>query len=202
VVATIEVADGPLLRLADVVAPALASAGFVRHDDDDRARLTFHRLGGDGFVQALSVIRAAGALPDGTPLQGRVEVRAGTYVPGAASVGRAPGDLGHFSVGSCTQTTSGHADPSAEALHRLLSDAVLPWLDATRDRASLARWAAEDPERIFPPRDRPRYARLLVEWGEPGAAQAVLRHLRRRRRHLLEHPEALRAQRLLDSARR
>lgn len=57
---------------------------------------------------------------------------------------------------------------------------------------------SDDPERIFPPDQRPLHARLFAEWGHPRAARVLLDHLRRRYgKTLSRHPDAQAAGRLL-----
>ena len=178
------------------MAPVLVAAGFVRKPGDARDRSYFHRVGEDGFVQAVSLTRGLGRLSDGTDLTKTVTVHCGVRVPETA---RSPltSDLQHFAVGHCTTTNSVDVAPLPAVVLAAVTGEVLPWLEATRSRAALAQWVSGDPERIFPPDQRPLHARLFAEWGHPGAARALLDHLRRSYRALARHPDAQEARRLL-----
>ena len=69
-----QVTDEQAHALADHVAPVLVAAGFVRKTGDARDRSYFHRVGEDGFVQAVSLTRGLGRLSDGTDLTRTVTV--------------------------------------------------------------------------------------------------------------------------------
>jgi hypothetical protein len=201
-VAPEEVTDAQVYPLVDAVAPTLTAAGFVRHAEGGRRGSYFHRCGGDGFVQAVGVHRGLGELGDGTTLHDKVAVHFGVRVPEAAHPSSPlPDDLTGFAYGQCTLYDRVHVAPSAQALSRALGTTVLPWLAATVDRAALAGWATADPERIFPPMERPRHARLFAEWGHSYAARAVLRHLRACWPQLARHADAVEAKRLLRGRR-
>ncbi len=191
-----EVTDEQAHALADDVAPVLVGAGFVRKTGDPRDRSYFHRVGEDGFVQAVSLARGLGRLSDGTDLAKTVTVHFGVRVPETA---RSPltSDLRFFAVGHCTTMNAVNVAPVPAVVLAAVTGEVLPWLDATRSRAALAQWVSGDPERIFPPDQRPLYARLFAEWGHPAAARALLSHLRRSYRALGRHPDAQEARRLL-----
>ena len=191
-----EVTDEQAHALAEDVAPVLLAAGFVRRRGDARERSYFHRVGEDGFVQAASVARGLGALSDGTSLHGTVQLHFGVRVPETASSALSP-NLEYFAVGRCSLSSGLNVAPTPDALLTATTAEVLPWLDATRSRAALAAWVAADPERIFPPAERPRYARLFAEWGQPAAARALLDDLQRHWRSLAKHPDAVEARRLL-----
>ena len=191
-----EVTDEQAHALADDVAPVLVAAGFVRRTGDARERSYFRRVGEDGFVQAASVARGLGTLSDGTSLHGTVQLHFGVRVPETA---RYPlsSNLEYFAVGHCTLSSGLNVAPTPAAILTAMSAEVLPWLDATRSRAALAAWVAADPERIFPPAERPRYARLFAEWGRPAAARALLDDLHRHWRRIATYPDAVEARRLL-----
>ena len=191
-----EVTDEQAHALAEDVAPVLLAAGFVRRRGDARERSYFHRVGEDGFVQAASVARGLGALSDGTSLHGTVQLHFGVRVPETASSALSP-NLEYFAVGRCSLSSGLNVAPTPDALLTATTAEVLPWLDATRSRAALAAWVAADPERIFPPAERPRYARLFAEWGHPAAAHALLDDLHRHWRSLAKYPDAVEARRLL-----
>jgi len=191
-----EVTDEQAHALADDVAPVLVAAGFVRRAGDARERSYFHRVGEDGFVQAASVARGLGTLSDGTSLHGTVQLHFGVRVPEMAPRAMSS-NLEYFAVGHCTLSSGLNVAPTPAAILTAMSAEVLPWLDATRSRAALAAWVAADPERIFPPAERPRCARLFAEWGRPAAARALLDDLHRHWRSLATYPDAVEARRLL-----
>ena len=87
---------------------------------------------------------------------------------------------------------------SPEDLAAAVRDEALPWLDGTRDRAALASWAGSDPDRIWPPAERPRYAKLFVHWGLWDASASVLADLDGKWRSLAAPPDTVEARRLFS----
>lgn len=59
-----EITDERVDALADVAAPLLVAAGFVRREGDARARRYFARAGSDGFAQSAAILPGFGASAD------------------------------------------------------------------------------------------------------------------------------------------
>lgn len=110
-------------------------------------------------------------------------------------------DPDHMAVGHCNLSRPLHVSPDVAALKETLLGDVLPWLAGTRGRAELAAWVGEDPERIFPPGERPKYALAFARWGHRAAAEATLHSLRKGWRFLADHPAAVEARELLGTRR-
>ncbi len=168
------VTDEQVVEIADAVAPLIIAAGYTRRDDGRY----FHRDCGHGVVQVLCVFRGLGELGDGTSLHDKIDVRYGVCVPEAQRVPM-PDDPALVPPVSATLSSTTYTVPAPAAVAEALHTTVLPWLDATAGRDALASWATDDPERIFPPAQRPRLARVFTEWGHAAAARAILAHLDR-----------------------
>jgi hypothetical protein len=189
-----ELAEEEVMALADQVAPLFAGAGFVRGVGRFSPRY-FHRAGEDGFVQVVFLMPDNGELSDGMRLAGRVMVCPGVRVPEMARDGRPAGDVAMVAPADCALTWYAHPLPR-EVVDTVRSQ-TLPLLEATRGRAALARWVAEDPERIAVPAQRPGYARVFAQWGFLDAASSVLRNLDRDWPRLVDDPAAVEARRIL-----
>lgn len=169
-----EVTDAQAIEVADAVAPLITASGYSRRDDGRY----FHRDCGDGVVQVLSVFRGLGELADGTSLHDKIHVHYGVCLP-EAQHWPMPDDPARVPPAYATLSSSTYTPPDHRAVAEALQRTVLPWLEGTAGREALAAWAAGDPERIFPPAQRPLFARLFTEWGHTTAARVVLDHLDR-----------------------
>jgi hypothetical protein len=182
--------------LASGVTAVLEEAGFATTQSGARY---FYREGGDGFVQSIAIAAGAGSSGDGTVYDGLVWLMSGTHVPG---FGRdVPSSPDRVAPAHCGQPAYHWMTPSVDALQRVLVDEVLPVLDATRDRGSLAAWVGEEPTRVPVPLHRPTYARLFAEWGRLDEAARVLSHLDEHWRDLSTHRDTVAARELIRANR-
>ena len=154
------------------MAPLITASGYTRRDDGRY----FHRDCGHGVVQVLYLFRGLGELTDGTSLRDKIDVHYGVCLP-EAQHRPMPDDPARVPPASATLSSSTYAAPDHRAIAEALQTTVLPWLEGTGGREALAAWAAGDPERIFPPSQRPLLARLFTEWGHATAARVILDHL-------------------------
>ena len=168
-----EVTDEQALAIVDAVAPLLTASGFTRHNGR-----YFHRECGHGVVQVLFLSRGLGELSNGTSLHDKVWVFYGVCLPEAQHYPM-PDDPARVPPADATLSSSTYTSPDPTAVTAALQATVLPWLDGTAGRDALAAWTADDPERIFPPVQRPLLARLFAEWGHTTAARVILDHLDR-----------------------
>jgi hypothetical protein len=188
-----EVTDEQAAAVADAVAPLITAAGF-RQRADGRY---FHRDCGHGVVQVLFVSRGLGELTDGTSLHDRIWLFHGVCLP-EAQPHPMPDDPARVAPMSATLSSSTHPAPDPAAVAEALRTTALPWLEGTAGRDALAAWAADDPERIFPPAQRPLLARLFTEWGHATAARTILDHLDRKWPSLARERDARAAREALD----
>lgn len=191
--------DDEVGAIADAVWPVLREAGFARQESRNPGARYFSRRAEDGFVQAANLFAATGELTDGTDLRGRVELRVGVLIPEIASTGYVP-QLESLAVGHCDLEAEQVLEATPAVVGRAVRGFALPWLEATRSRAALAAWLAEEPDGLRIPDLRPVFARRLAEWGFTSSARAVLAHLSRESRLLRKHPDAVEARRLLRAS--
>lgn len=119
----------------------------------------------------------------------------GTHVPG---FGRdVPLAADRVAPGHCAQLAQRWVAPTAGALEQTLVGDVLPVLAATRDRAGLAAWVAEDPNRVAVPMHRPTFARLFAQWGQTRQAARLLAHVDEHWPSLRENADTVAARGLL-----
>ncbi|WP_107774604.1 hypothetical protein [Nocardioides sediminis] len=197
-----EITDERVDALADVAAPLLVAAGFVRRDGDARQRRYFARAGGDGFAQSAAILPGLGVSADGRQMNRLVHVIVGVYVPEAAHPGsRRPARPESIAPGDCTSWLQEWVEPVDGQVAAYVEGVALPWLAATRDRAALAAWATADPGGIDPPAERALHARLCAEWGYLDSAAALVRHIDAERRSLRSDRNYLAARALLDARR-
>lgn len=188
-----EVTDEQALAVADAVAPLITASGFTKRTDGRY----FHRDCGDGVVQVLFVSRGLGELTDGTSLRDKIWLFHGVCVP-EAQRHPMPDDPARVPPADATLSESTHTSPGPAAVAEALRATVLPWLEGTAGRDALAAWATGEPARIFPPVQRPLFARLFTEWGHATAARAVLDHLERDWPSLTRERDARAAREALD----
>jgi hypothetical protein len=188
-----EVTDEQAVTVADAVAPLITAAGFTQRADGRY----FHRDCGHGVVQVLFVSRGLGELTDGTSLHDRIWLFHGVCLP-EAQPHAMPDDPARVAPMSATLSSSTYPAPDPAAVTEALHATVLPWLEGTAGRDALAAWAADDPERIFPPAQRPLLARLFTEWGHATAARTILDHLDRKWPSLARERDARAAREALD----
>lgn len=188
-----EVTDEQAVEVADSVAPLITASGFARRGDGRY----FHRDCGHGVVQVLSVFRGLGELGDGTSLHDKIEVRYGVCLP-EAQYYPMPDDPALVPPAYATLSSSTYTSPDPNAVTEALQATVLSWLQGTAGRDALAAWAAVDPERIFPPVQRPLLARLFTEWGHTTTARVILDHLDRDYPSLARGSDARAARDALD----
>jgi hypothetical protein len=99
--------------------------------------------------------------------------------------------------GHCAQLAQHWVAPTAGALEQTLVGDVLPVLAATRDRAGLAAWVAEEPNRVAVPMHRPTFARLFAQWGQTRQAARLLAHVDEHWPSLRENADTVAARGLL-----
>ena len=183
-------------ELASGITTVLEQAGFAHTRSGARY---FYREGGDAFVQSIAIAPGAGSSGDGTVYDGLVWLMSGTHVPG---FGRdVPSSPDRVAPAHCGQPAYHWVTPSVDPLQRVLVDDVLPVLDVTRDRDSLAAWVSEEPTRVPVPLHRPTYARLFAEWGLLDEAARVVAHVDEHWRSLRTHRDTVAAQELIRANR-
>jgi hypothetical protein len=197
-----EITDERVDALADVAAPLLVAAGFVRRDGDARQRRYFARAGGDGFAQSAAILPGLGVADDGRQLNRLVHVIVGVYVPEAAHPSlRPPARPENIAPGDCTSWLQEWIEPLDAHVAAYVEGSALPWLGATFDRAAFAAWALADPGGISPPVARALHARLCAEWGYLDSAAALVRHIDLEWPSLRSDRHYLAARALLDDQR-
>lgn len=183
--------------IAQAAADVLTEEGFVQHDAPSSARYA-HRICTDGFVQIIDINPGIGTAGDGTVFDGTVCVRYGVFIPEAPRPPYATTtDPARLVPADCVLSDRTHVSPTAPAVADALRADAFPWLRGTAGRDALAEWVIEDPTRIFPPMQRPFYARLLAQWGHDQAAAAMLARLEHESYYLKVHSDAQQARQML-----
>lgn len=191
------ISDAQVDALADAVAPRLEAAGFARRQGPPPAGRYFTRSGEDGFAQCAAVLPGIGRLGDGTSLDDKLHFFVGVRIPEALHPSAPSVAPEHLAPAYCNLAHQVYLQPHEPAVTTFLHEVGLPWLDAALDRSSLAGLVASDPELIGFPAERPKFARLLAEWGHREAASVLLDNIDKQWLGLRSSPDAVAARDLL-----